>query len=126
MTGTMAPLPADRPLRASAVRKTTHRSAPRRLFAAVAGAAIVVAVLVWAGLRWADNRAVAVGDDLASAAATGHANLLASELEKFRLLPLVLAEYPELAAAFRGAPAARRLDRDLELLANRTLSLIHI
>ena len=120
MTGTMAPLPADRPLRASAVRKTTHRSAPRRLFAAVAGAAIVVAVLVWAGLRWADNRAVAVGDDLASAAATGHANLLASELEKFRLLPLVLAEYPELAAAFRGAPAARRLDRDLELLANRT------
>ncbi|WP_143090216.1 sensor histidine kinase [Sphingomonas rubra] len=102
------------------MRKSTHRSAPRRLLAAVAGAAIVVAVLVWAGLRWSDDQAAAVADDLASAAATGHANLLASELGKFRLLPLVLAEYPELAAAFRGEPAARRLDRDLELLADRT------
>ena len=50
---------------------------------------------------------------LAGQTARSHAGLLASELQKFRLLPLVLIEYPDVATALdTGAPAAiDRLNR---------------
>lgn len=102
------------------VRDSTHSlSRPRWLLTGIV-AVLMLAVLVWMGVRWANDRAAGIADELASSAAAGHTNLLASELEKFRLLPLVLAEYPELAAALRDGAAARRLDGDLELLAART------
>lgn len=45
-----------------------------------------------------------------------------SELQKFRLLPLVLAEFPDVATILmaRNAAAERRLNAQLELLAQRT------
>ncbi|URW76407.1 ATP-binding protein [Sphingomonas donggukensis] len=71
--------------------------------------------------RWASGRARAVADDAAATAARSHVGVLQSELQKFRLLPLVLTEYPGVAAALAGdAEAARALDRTFELLAART------
>jgi len=78
----------------------------------------------WTGWRWATVRARTVTDAAAATLAHNQAGLLASELQKFRLLPLVLAEHPDLARAMtagRGRAAARdRMNRTLELLAGRT------
>ena len=56
------------------------------------------------------------------ATARAHHGLLGSELQTFRLLPLVLAEYPDVAQAMQGhdPAAAKRLNATLELLATRT------
>jgi two-component system C4-dicarboxylate transport sensor histidine kinase DctB len=74
------------------------------------------------GVQWSDTRADAVADRAAATLARTHLGLLTSELQKFRLLPLVLAEYPDVSAALRNddRDAAGRLDRALELLAKRT------
>ncbi len=74
------------------------------------------------GSRWSDTRADAIADRAAASLARTHLGLLTSELQKFRLLPLVLAEYPDVSAALRNDDrnAAGRLDRTLELLADRT------
>src|SRR3546814_8421924 len=47
---------------------------------------------------------------------------LESELQKFRLLPRVLTEFPDVRAALadKSDAASRRLDRELEQLAART------
>lgn len=80
------------------------------------------ALVALAAGRWASGRARAAADQSAAALARNHVGLLASELQKFRLLPLVLVEYPDVAAALHGGDAAaeRRLDRTLELFAART------
>jgi two-component system C4-dicarboxylate transport sensor histidine kinase DctB len=93
-----------------------------RLVAAASLLLLAGAVLLWAGTRWAHAQAEAAADAAASQTARGHAGLLASELQKFRLLPLVLVEYPDVATALEThAPAAvERLNRTLELLASRT------
>ncbi|RDE07054.1 sensor histidine kinase [Sphingomonas aracearum] len=80
---------------------------------------IAAAAATW---RWAEARAEASASAAANSAAAAHVGLLASELQKFRLLPLVLVEYPDVAAALAGGDAAagRRLDGTLELLARRT------
>lgn len=74
------------------------------------------------GTRWVNGAARANADRAAAAVALTHRELLSSELQKFRLLPVVLAEYPDVAAALGGddAEAVLRLDRTLELLAQRT------
>ncbi|MDH7970943.1 ATP-binding protein [Sphingomonas sp. AR_OL41] len=93
----------------------------RIAFAALA--AVLLLALSWlAGDRWASGEADTVTRDVAAQAARDHAGLLASELQKFRLLPLVLVEYPDVAAAVApgGKAAGRRLDRALDLLARRT------
>ena len=92
----------------------------------IALAALVLSVgvaLLWlAADRWASGEAGGVTRDTARQAARDHAGLLSSELQKFRLLPLALVEYPDVAAAVApgGAAASKRLDRTLELLARRT------
>jgi two-component system C4-dicarboxylate transport sensor histidine kinase DctB len=93
-----------------------------RLIAAAALVLLAGALLLWAGARWARARADAVADVAAAQTARSHAGLLASELQKFRLLPLVLVEYPDVATALdTHAPAAiDRLNHTLELLATRT------
>jgi len=80
------------------------------------------ALLVWAGARWSSAQAEAVADATARQTARTHVALLSSELQKFRLLPLVLVEYPDMAAtlADRSGAAQSRLDRTLEQLAQRT------
>ncbi|WEJ99370.1 MAG: ATP-binding protein [Candidatus Sphingomonas phytovorans] len=93
-----------------------------RLIAAALLLLATSAALLWAGTRWAQAQADAAADTTASQTARNHAGLLASELQKFRLLPLVLVEYPDVSTALAThAPAAvARLNRTLELLADRT------
>ncbi|MCU6454747.1 sensor histidine kinase [Sphingomonas sp. A2-49] len=93
----------------------------RRTVWALAVAAMLAAAVAL-GARWAAASARSATDRSAIAIARTHAGLLASELQKFRLLPLVLAEYPDVARALAGAdgPAVGRLDATLELLAART------
>lgn len=83
-------------------------------------AALGCVLIGWIGWRWTEARARAATDEAAATIAANHAGLLASELEKFRLLPLVLVEYPDVAVALAGEGAQGRLDRTLELLAART------
>ena len=70
----------------------------------------------------AERRATADARAAAEQAARAHLGRLASELQKFRLLPLVLAEYPDVATVLerRDAAAVARLNEKLELLARRT------
>ena len=93
----------------------------RRLLLGSLLAIVVVALLVWVSDRWSWAQARAAAGGAAGQALQTHGALLESELQKFRLLPLVLIEYPDVAAALSGDRAARgRLDRTLELLAART------
>jgi two-component system C4-dicarboxylate transport sensor histidine kinase DctB len=75
-----------------------------------------------AALRWASGHALSTADVTAGQMARSQAGLLASELQKFRLLPLVLSEYPDVRAVLAGAGTAARdrLNGKLELLSNRT------
>lgn len=93
----------------------------RHLLLACATIAMIL-LLAWAGSRWAMGQARASADAMARQTARAHAGLLTSELQKFRLLPLVLSENPEIAPALRGGDpvAQRRLNATLELLAART------
>lgn len=91
------------------------------LLAAVAGLALLL-LLVLTAMRWATSHAVSTADIAAGQMARSQAGLLASELQKFRLLPLVLTEYPDVTAVLQGAgaDAVRRLNGKLELLSDRT------
>ncbi len=75
-------------------------------------------VAPWTAARAREEaRATALGT------ARQQARLLDSELNKYRLLPIVLSEYSDLRDALAGgtgADAARRLDRKLAPLAQRT------
>jgi two-component system, NtrC family, C4-dicarboxylate transport sensor histidine kinase DctB len=93
----------------------------RRLLLQASLGLVVIAALGWLGERWAFSQARSAADAAAAQAAQTHGALLESELQKFRLLPIVLIEYPDVAAALLGDVAAtRRLDETLELLAKRT------
>ncbi|MDQ8756273.1 ATP-binding protein [Sphingosinicella sp. LHD-64] len=76
----------------------------------------------FAANRWAARHALSNSDVAAGQMARGQAGLLASELQKFRLLPLVLIEYPDVRAVLGGAgpDAVARLNGKLELLSDRT------
>ena len=94
----------------------------KRLFVAVA---VGLAILLVAGFglaQWAAGRAAAQAEVEARQNARAHASLLESELQKFRLLPRVLTEFPDVRAALadKSDAASRRLDRELEQLAART------
>ncbi len=81
---------------------------------------LLVAAVALSG--WAAGRARAEADREARQNARAHLSLLESELQKFRLLPRVLTEFPDVRAALaeNSAAASRRLDRELEQLAART------
>jgi two-component system C4-dicarboxylate transport sensor histidine kinase DctB len=107
------------------VRKSAQmieaRRPGRRLWLAALLLLVGGAVLTGIGGRWAEARARAAADATARQTALGHVGLLVSELQKFRLLPLVLGQYPDVATALTGdGRAARRLDETLETLAART------
>src|SRR3569623_3096531 len=93
----------------------------RQLGAAALEVATLVAVLGRAGARWSLGQANAITDSTARQTARTHIALLSSELQKFRLLPLVLVEYPDMAATLgdHRAAARARHDRTLEQLATR-------
>ncbi len=94
----------------------------RRNLALIGIALAAILLLAWAGSRWANGQARGSADAVAQQTARAHVGLLNSELQKFRLLPLVLSENPEIAPALRGGDpdAERRLNETLELLAART------
>lgn len=104
----------------------SHRILPRLdrrrlLLASIAGVLILLVAAL--GLsQWAAGHARTRADADARQNARAHASLLESELQKFRLLPRVLTEFPDvrLALADKSAAASRRLDRELEQLARRT------
>lgn len=99
-------------------RVIRHR---RSLFAVLVIVAGLVLIAMAAG-RYARGQAIAAADIQAARTARSHAGLLASELQKFRLLPDVLAEYPDVEAALATHAAApiARLNRSFALLAQRT------
>lgn len=94
----------------------------KRLMLILAGLIVATLVLVSAGSRWATSLAQREADQIATQEAEAHRSLLVSELQKFRLLPLVLAEFPDVATVLgsRNAATERRLNEQLELLAHRT------
>lgn len=97
------------------------RISRRVALVAVIGLVLVTAVAFGAA-RWARGQAVAATDAAAAELARANAGLLTSELQKFRLLPLVLTEYPDVPALL-DAPSpmvAARVNARLELLAQRT------
>lgn len=93
-----------------------------RIAALVGIAALLLAGLGWALLQWADSKARRLADQSAQQAAIVHEGLLSSELQKFRLLPVALAEYPDAVRVLSSSDpkAAERLNRQLESLARRT------
>lgn len=96
----------------------------RVMLATLIGTAILAAMTV-AALRWANVWAVADGRRAAEQMARTHAGLFSSELQKYRLLPLVLTEYPEVQGALSKRPGAiAELDDKLELLARRTSAAV--
>ncbi|SNS60115.1 sensor histidine kinase [Sphingopyxis indica] len=94
----------------------------RRLLLASLTGLLLLVVAAIALDRWAAGNARAETDADARQNARAHVSLLESELQKFRLLPRVLTEFPDvrLALAERSAAASRRLDAELEQLAQRT------
>lgn len=109
-----------------ASKTESHRILPRLdrrrlLVAAIAGALVLLGAAF--GLsKWAAGHARAQADLEARQNARTHASLLESELQKFRLLPRVLTEFPDVRSALadKSAAASRRLDHELEQLAART------
>lgn len=97
------------------------RPLPRRTTALTLLALLAVLLVVLAGAKWSRLRAEGASDAAAEATARAHAGLLNSELQKFRLLPLVLVDFPDVRDALAGSAAARdRLNARLELLSRRT------
>lgn len=87
-----------------------------------AGLLLASAAAVWSGAYWAVRQARIETDVAAADQADKRARQLAGALQKFRLLPLVLSEYPDVHAVLEGsrADAVERLNGKLELLAERT------
>ncbi len=84
---------------------------------------MATALFYLVALSWTTRRARDEAQDAALATARQQARLLDSELAKYRLLPIVLSEYGDLRDALTGGvgtDAARRLDRKLAPLAQRT------
>lgn len=91
-----------------------------RVFVSIA-ALLMLAFAALVSEQWAYSSARTAGDSDARQLARSNASLFDSELQKFRLLPAVLVEYPGVAALLR-APAddPMPLNRRLETLAQRT------
>lgn len=101
----------------------SHRSgAGRRLIWASALALALLALIAIVAFGWARDHALAASDVAAQQQARSAASRFAGELQKFRLLPLVLIEYPDAHAVLASGDAAavRRMNSKLELLADRT------
>ena len=74
-----------------------------------------------AAVRWVDTASLAEANGDALQSAEIHAGLLSSELQKFRLLPLVLSEYPGIQALVSGSGSdPQRVNEQLSLFAERT------
>ena len=88
----------------------------------LAALALVLTLAFVAADRWSRITARDNAELAAQSAARANQGLLVSELQKFRLLPLVLAEFPDVAEVLADAnpEATAHLNAQLELLAGRT------
>lgn len=87
------------------------------------GAAILLFLIIAAiAFNWARTQADAETARKAAGSAAAQAGLLASELQKFQLLPVVLTEHPTVLTALKTPTpdAIRQLNEKLESLARRT------
>lgn len=96
----------------------SHAARRRLLLVAVTYVLLVVAI-IWGGNRWASVRAAEQARRLSQSSVEGRASLLISELQKYRLIPIVLGEYPDVHAtlAAPGGEKAARLNDKLEQIA---------
>lgn len=94
----------------------------RRIATATVVGAILITILSFGAMHWADGQAVEETDVTAMQVARSHAGLLASRLQTLRLLPHVLIEYPDVSAVLEReeSKVIARLNGKLELLASRT------
>lgn len=99
----------------------TTRLAPWRRWAVLLAIVMVGAAGSIAAVRWVDEASLAEANGDARQSAEIHAGLLTSELQKFRLLPLVLSEYPGIQALV-SSPASdpQRVNEQLSVFAERT------
>ena len=102
--------------------KAPGRSIRPLAIGAGVAAIILGALLMVIADRWSLSRAEAAAQSAALSRALANRSLLSSELQKFRLLPLVLADYPDVQAALddRSPASIARLNARLELIAQRT------
>lgn len=83
--------------------------------------ALIVGALFWLGERWAESAASETATFDARQLASSNALLFNSELQKFRLLPVALAEYPDVAALLKtGGDNDGQVNDRLERLAAKT------
>lgn len=82
--------------------------------------AIVAAALFWSGERWAQFTAGNTASADASQLAASNTLLFNSELQKFRLLPVALAEYPDVSALLSAGTESGAVNDRLERLAAKT------
>lgn len=93
-----------------------------RLALPIGAAVLLLLIVVVLAFDWASRHAASQTGLRAAEDAKIQAGLLASELQKFQLLPVVLPEYPDVAAALEHPTPAliQRLNGKLELVAGRT------
>lgn len=97
------------------------RLAPWRQWAILLALVMVGAAGSIVAVRWVDTASLAEANGDARQSAEIHAGLLTSELQKFRLLPLVLSEYPGIQALVSGpASDPQRANEQLSVFAERT------
>lgn len=93
----------------------------------VAPLLVAIAVILAASILFADRyhrflreQAISVERDETTKQTRAVLRLLESELQKFRLLPAVLSEYPDLRAALRSSRVDPRLNDKLAVLKDKT------
>lgn len=81
----------------------------------------VAGLILFSATRWIDRATLQEADAEAVQTAAIHSGLLTSELQKFRLLPLVLSDYPAVREVLSDPQAdVMRLNEQLALFAERT------
>jgi two-component system, NtrC family, C4-dicarboxylate transport sensor histidine kinase DctB len=94
---------------------------PRRLAMWLALLALFAGFMFWTGEKWANATANETASADARQLAVSNAALFDSELEKFRLLLLALAEYPDVASLLKtGGQNSGSVNDRLERLAEKT------
>jgi two-component system, NtrC family, C4-dicarboxylate transport sensor histidine kinase DctB len=91
----------------------------QRLIWLIIGILLAAILLFGAGERWAKLEAASVTREESRQLAISNTLLFNSELEKFRLLPVALAEYPDVTKLLSGAGSDVVNDR-LDRLAQKT------
>ncbi len=91
-----------------------------RLIWWISAICLIAATLFFAGERWARSSAAAASTADARQLANANASYFGSELARFRLLPIALAEYPDVAGLLKAGGDNQAVNLRLESLARKT------